>query len=516
VSAGVDHSAAAAAARREPLWFADAARTDHPPARGKLTADVAVLGAGITGLLVAYALRRAGASVVVLEARGVGSGATGHTSAKLTSLHGLAYAELVRRAGRERAAAHAAANERGIAAIEEIVQALDLECDLRRRDNYTYTPDRDGLEDVEREADVAHELGLAAEFTKEVPLPVSAAGAVRVRDQAEFHPQKFLVGMAAWLSEHGCAVHERSRALSVDQGSPCTVRTFEASVEAGHVVVATHLPMLDRGLFFARSHPERSYVVALPLRGPGPDGMFLSTEQPARSIRTHPHAGEELLLVGGEGHKVGQGGPTEPRYERLVGWAGRHFDVGAPRFRWSAQDHLPADGLPMIGRLWPLSDRLLTATGYGKWGLAQSAAAAEILRDQVLGRDHPWSAVYDPNRIALRGATELIKENANVAERFVLDRVRRRAPAAGPLAPGEGRVVSHRGRQVALARDDAGHAHAVSARCTHLGCIVSYNDAERSWDCPCHGSRFAVDGDVLEGPAVRPLAPVEPPDQSFR
>jgi nitrite reductase/ring-hydroxylating ferredoxin subunit len=266
-------------------------------------------------------------------------------------------------------------------------------------------------------------------------------------------------------------------------------------------------------LFFARSHPERSYVVAVPLRAAGPDGMFLSIEQPAHSIRTHPHAGEDLLLVGGESHKVGQGGPTEPRYERLVAWAAHRFDVGTPRFLWSAQDHLPADGLPMIGRLWPLSDRILTATGYGKWGLAQAGAAAEILCDQVLGRDHRWTAVYDPNRVPLRGAPELVRENANVAERFVVDRVRRRAPADRPLARGEGRVVSHRGRQVALARDDAGRSHAVSARCTHLGCIVSYNEAERSWDCPCHGSRFAVDGGVLEGPAVRPLAPVDHPEQ---
>jgi glycine/D-amino acid oxidase-like deaminating enzyme/nitrite reductase/ring-hydroxylating ferredoxin subunit len=515
VSAGVEHSATGTDVRREPLWFADVPSTDYPRARGKPTADVAVLGAGITGLLAAYALTRAGVSVVVLEARTVGSGATGHTSAKLTSLHGLAYAGLVRRAGRERAAAHAAANERGIALIEDVAESLALDCDFRRRDNYTYAPDRDGLGAVEREAEVAQSLGLAAEFTTDVPLPLNSAGAVRVRRQAEFHPQKFLVGLAAWLSEHGCAVHEQSRVLSVQQGSPCVVRTSDASVEAGHVVVATHLPILDRGLFFARSHAERSYQVALPLRAPAPDGMFLSTEQPAHSIRTHPHAGAEILLIGGESHKVGQGGPTEPRYQRLVDWAERHFDVGAPRFRWSAQDHVPADGLPMIGRLWPLSDRILTATGYGKWGLAQASAAAEILRDLVLGRDHPWTEVYDPNRVALRGAADLVKEIANVAEHFLLDRVRRRAPADRTLAPGEGRVVSHRGRQVAVARDDAGRPHAVSARCTHLGCIVSYNDAEGSWDCPCHGSRFALDGGVLEGPAVRPLEPVQPPEHSF-
>jgi nitrite reductase/ring-hydroxylating ferredoxin subunit len=233
------------------------------------------------------------------------------------------------------------------------------------------------------------------------------------------------------------------------------------------------------------------------------------------SLRTHPHANGELLLVGGESHKVGQGGPTMARYERLAAWAARRFDVGPPQYRWSAQDHMPAHGLPMIGRLWPLSDRILTATGYRKWGLAQAAAAADVLRDLVLGRDHPWSGVYDPNRLRVRsGLPSLVKENANVVEHFVLDRVLRRAPADAPLALGEGTVVSHHGRQVALARDDAGELHAVSARCTHLGCIVAYNDAQRSWDCPCHGSRFGIDGGVLEGPAVRPLPPVAGLDRS--
>jgi glycine/D-amino acid oxidase-like deaminating enzyme/nitrite reductase/ring-hydroxylating ferredoxin subunit len=498
------------------LWFEGVPETDHPVARGALTADVAVVGAGITGLLVAYALVRAGAQVMVVEGRRVGSGATGHTSAKLSSLHGLLYDRLERRLGRERAAAHGAANEHGIAVIAEIADELGLECDLRRRDNYTYAPGPTDLEAVQREAETAQRLGMPAEFVADVPLPLDVAGGVRFRDQAEFHPQKFLVGLADWLSRNGCSVFEQSRVVGVHQGSPCEVRTSNATIAAGQVIVATHLPILDRGAFFARSHPERSYVVAMPLRGGLPEGMFLSSERPAHSLRAHPHAAGELLLVGGESHKVGQGGPTMPRYERLAAWGARHFEVGPPEYRWSAQDHMSADGLPMIGRLWPLSDRILTATGYGKWGLAQAAAAAHVLRDLALGRDdQPWSDLYDPNRLRVRsGLQSLVKENVNVAERFVLDRVTRRAPADAPLAAGEGRVVSHRGRQVALARDDAGDLHAVSARCTHLGCIVAYNDAERSWDCPCHGSRFGVDGSVLEGPAVGPLPRVPAPGGS--
>jgi Rieske Fe-S protein len=244
--------------------------------------------------------------------------------------------------------------------------------------------------------------------------------------------------------------------------------------------------------------------------------MFLSTESPAHTIRAHDLGDRELLIVGGESHKVGQGGDTAARYRRLVGWARERFGAERALYRWSTQDNMPIDGLPYIGRLWPFSDRLLVATGYRKWGLAQAAVAADILCDAVLGEDNPWSRLYDPGRTKpLAGASDFVKENANVAFHFIADRLTRRSRASTPLRPGEGRVVSARGRQVAVSRDEDDRLHAVSARCTHLGCIVAWNPAERSWDCPCHGSRFARDGRVLMGPAVRPLAPQPPPgDQS--
>jgi Rieske Fe-S protein len=283
-------------------------------------------------------------------------------------------------------------------------------------------------------------------------------------------------------------------------------------VRAEHVVVATQIPFLDRGLYFARTRPERSYAIAVRLRSPAPEGMFLSTEQPAHTIRAHPVDGGELLIVGGESHKTGQGGDTAARYRRIEAWARERFDVDTAEYRWSTQDYMPADGLPFIGRLWPFSDRVLTATGFKKWGLAQAAAAAEVLRDAVLGQHNPLAELYDPNRLNLRAAaTGVLKEGLDDGAHLVVDRVFRRARASTALRPGEARVVSHRGRQLAVARDDSGRVHAVSARCTHLGCIVAWNSAERSWDCPCHGSRFAVDGSVLQGPAVNRLARREAP-----
>jgi glycine/D-amino acid oxidase-like deaminating enzyme/nitrite reductase/ring-hydroxylating ferredoxin subunit len=483
-----------------------------PALEHDLETEVAVIGGGITGVLTALRLAEAGAEVALIEARVIGGGVTGHTTAKLSSLHRLHYAELADGAGEDVAGAHGLANEAGILAIEQLSAELGIDCDLRRRDHVTYATDAREREQVRAEAVVAQRLGLPASFEEIVgELPYDTTGAVRFSGQAEFHPRKFVLGVARALRERGVALHEHTPALSASNGTPCRVATPRGSLTAKHVVVASHFPFLDRGLYFARMHPERSYSIAVSLRSPAPVDMFISAGTPTRSLRAHPVPDGELLIVGGEGHKVGQDDDTRRRYAALEAFAREHFDVLAVPFRWSSQDNMPADGLPYVGRLWPLSQSLYVATGFRKWGLAQAPPAAELLRDLVLDRPNPLADVYDPQRLELRGLPDLAKENADVGLHFFADRVRNRAPASELPAPGEGKVVSRRGRQVAVARDEDGTLHAVSARCTHLFCIVNWNSAERSWDCPCHGSRFAVDGDVLQGPAVKPLARETPP-----
>ena len=286
------------------------------------------------------------------------------------------------------------------------------------------------------------------------------------------------------------------------------METKGGTVRADHVIVATHFPFPDRGLFFARLHAERSYVVAGRLPGDAPVGMFMSAGQPRRSIRFCPIDGAEVVLVGGEGHKVGQGGPTGRRYEALEVYARERFGVDTVEYRWSTQDNMPLDKVPYVGPLTLRSRRLYTATGFKKWGMAHAGVAAMLLRDRIVGRDNGWESLYDSNRFKplLPGLKEFTKENLNVGFHFLADRLTRRSGASpSDLRPGQGRVLSQRGRQIAVSRDEDGAIVAVAARCTHLGCIVSWNDAERTWDCPCHGSRFAADGTVLQGPAVQPL-----------
>jgi glycine/D-amino acid oxidase-like deaminating enzyme/nitrite reductase/ring-hydroxylating ferredoxin subunit len=492
----------------ESLWLATTPDDGFPRLDRDLNVDVAVLGGGIVGVTVAYLLGQAGATVVLAEADRIGAGVTGYTTAKLTSLHGLTYSRLVSRFGNDGARTYGEANEAGLARIAELVEELQIDCDFRRRPNYTYSESRGERDKLKQEAETAAELGLPASYTERLDLPFPIAGAVRFDEQAEFHPRKYLLALARAITGNGLQLFEQTRAESVDDGHPCRVKTERGhTITAERVVVATHMPFLDRGLFFARVHASRSYVLALRSGAPVPQGMYLSTESPPHSIRAHPVGDGELVLVGGQSHKTGEADSSE-RYRKLHAYARRRFEVESVEYRWSTQDNMPVDGIPYIGRLWPFSDRILTATGFNKWGLAQGTAAAMIMFDAIEARSNPWASFFATTRLnPVASARTFVKENADVALHFVGDRLVKRSSAA-KLRDGEGRVVRSGLGQVAVHRDDRGKLHAVSARCSHLGCIVSWNSAERTWDCPCHGSRFGYDGRVVQGPAVKPLRKV--------
>jgi len=498
------------------LWLAQPSGPAYPALDGDLSVDVAVLGAGIAGLTTALLLGQGGASVAVVEAGRVGRGVSGHSTAKVSSLHGMAYGEIASRFGEEAARIHGEANEGAIAQVAALVEDLEIECAWERVPAYVYTEHSGETGLLQAEAELARALGLPASYTEDLELPWSPPGALRFDGQAQFDPHAYLAALARAVVRDGGRVLEGTRALEVAEGEPCRVRTATGTIVAGDVVVATHVPILDRGAFFARTHLERSYVLGVRV-GPGAEteGMYLSTESPTHSLRRARSWDDEsgaMLLVGGEGHKAGQGGDTAERVRRLETWVRARFPVRAIEHRWSTQDAMPVDGLPFIGPVTPLASRVHVATGMRKWGMTGGTVAGMILSDAILRRPNLWASLYDSRRIRpVASARSFLAENLNVGRRFVADRlVRPRRSPAAELRPGEAAVRRDGVRSVAVSRDDDGTVHAVSAVCPHLGCLVQWNSAETSWDCPCHGSRFDRKGRVLQGPAVRDLEPRKP------
>ncbi len=484
------------------LWLATTEpRPEHPPLDGERRVDVAVVGAGITGMTAALLLARAGRSVAVVDQHVVAGGTTGHSTAKVTSQHGLTYSRLKLLHGGSAARIYATAME---AAKERIAAFVDegIECAFRRRSAYVYGSASWQRPLIEREADAAAQAGLPAQFVETTPLPFDVHGAVRFDDQAEFDPRAYVLGLARLLVAEGGEVFERTRAKQVHEGDPCRVETEGGTLVADHVVVATLMPFLDRGGFFARAYGNRSYCVTARIAGEPPDGMFINAGSPTRSLRAH----EGLLLVGGEGHHTGSEKAQPERYEALEEFARRHWDVRAIEHRWSAQDYVPDDGVPFAGRLHLRSERVYVATGLKKWGITAGTAAAVLISDAVLGHENPWARLFSSTRVRPQALPRFALENGRVGLRFFADRLKHRGTRPiEDLAPGEGAIVSAGEQKVAGFRDDEGVLHAVSSRCTHLGCQVAWNAAERTWDCPCHASRFTVDGEILDGPAVDPL-----------
>jgi glycine/D-amino acid oxidase-like deaminating enzyme/nitrite reductase/ring-hydroxylating ferredoxin subunit len=485
------------------LWFdTTEPRDEHRPLAGDRRVDVAVVGAGITGMTAALLLARAGRSVAVVDQHVVAGGTTGHSTAKVTSQHGLTYALLRLTHGRDAARTYAEAME---AAKEQIAALIaeGIDCSFRRRAAYLYGSAGWQRRLLEREASAAAEAGLPATFVETAPLPYDTHGAVRFDDQAEFDPRAYVAGLARLVAEAGGEVFEHTRAHQVHEGEPCRVETEHGTLTADDVVVATLIPFLDRGGFFARAFPSRSYAVTARIAGPPPDGMFINAGSPTRSLRAHG----DLLLVGGEGHHVGSSKAQPERYEALVEFAQRHWDVQSIEHRWSAQDYSPPDLVPYAGRLHPRAQHVYVATGLRKWGITAGPAAAALISDAILGRENDWARLFSSTRVRpLQEGPRLLLENSRVGVHFFADRLKERGTRPiEELRPGEGAIVSAGGRKVAGHRDDEGGLHAVSSRCTHLGCQVVWNAAERTWDCPCHGSRFDVDGEVLNGPAVDPL-----------
>jgi glycine/D-amino acid oxidase-like deaminating enzyme/nitrite reductase/ring-hydroxylating ferredoxin subunit len=493
----------------ESLWTATATVASHAPLPGDIEVDVVVVGGGVTGLTTALLVAETGRSVAVVEARRLGGGTTGGTTGKVTSQHSRTYHDLIATHGRDVAQTYADANQAAIELVAELIARHGIDADFERTVATVFTVREDELPPLEQEVAAAQGLGLPATLTADTELPFPVAGAMEFADQAQYHPMRYLAGLAAALGAAGGRIFEGTRAHRLQaRGDTVVVETDRGRVQAEHAVIATLLPFVDRGFEFARTRPVRAYGIAARVdEGAALRHMHVSAGTPTRSLRRWAGPDGEYLVVVGESHETGHGEGLARHYRALIDYAHAHFPITSVDYRWSAQDYTPADGLPYIGKV-SFAGNAWVATGFRKWGLTNGTVAARIIADGIAGQENDWAPVFDANRVPSgTEAFELIKDNLHVARRFVAGHLQPSSTAPEDLAPGQGAVMRRSGRELAVSRGADGSLSAVSAVCSHLGCVVAWNDAEASWDCPCHGSRFARTGEVLDGPATRPLKP---------
>jgi glycine/D-amino acid oxidase-like deaminating enzyme/nitrite reductase/ring-hydroxylating ferredoxin subunit len=489
-----------------PYWIASTPETNYPVLNEDIKVDIAIVGGGMTGITAAYMLVKEGLKVAVVEGDRILHGTTGHTTAKITSQHELIYARLKRELGSELAQQYADANEKAIRTIADIIKENNIDCDFEPRTAYVYTQQDKYVPQIEEEAQVAKDFGIKASVTEEVSLPFAVKAALCFEEQAQFHPLKYLQALLPVITDAGSHIFENTQAINIEEDKSCTVVTRDGKkIESSAVIIASHYPFFDGGgLYFARVWQEKSYVVAITATGKYPEGMFISAEDPARSLRTQKCADGELILIGGEHHKSGQSPNTNSHYKNLIDFAQTNFDVINIPYRWSTQDCMTLDGVPYVGYLTSRSQKLYVATGFGKWGMTNSTVAATIIKDLITKGESPWAPVYNPSRFNLASTGNLIVQNANVAVNYISGKLKPALDNA-QIAVGEANVIKVDDQKVGAYRDENGLLHVVDITCPHLGCELSWNEAETTWDCPCHGSRFTYEGNLVEGPALNGL-----------
>jgi glycine/D-amino acid oxidase-like deaminating enzyme/nitrite reductase/ring-hydroxylating ferredoxin subunit len=503
--------------RHDTLWAATFETPLCAPLAEDVHVEVCVVGAGIAGMTTAYLLAKAGRLVALLDDGPIGGGMTQMSSAHLTSMMDDRYFELERLHGkvgaRLAAESHAAAIER----IEAISREEHIECQFERVDGYLFLAEGDKPETLDRELDAARRAGLGS-VTKVERAPYNGfdtGPCLRFPNQAQFHPLMYLAGLTQALHRYGGRIYTGSHADSIEGGTPAVIRVGRRLVTADAVVVATNVPVNDRVAIHTKQAPYMTYVVGTRVpRGSVPAVLAWDTGDPYHYVRMARFGEDDLVIVGGEDHKSGQADDAVQRHQRLEAWTRARFPMaGEVVFRWSGQIMETVDYLAFTGRNPMDQDNVYIHTGDSGMGLTHGTIAGILLSDLILGRSNPWAALYDPSRKTVGAAREYTAENLNVARQYADWLTPGEVRSAEEIAKDSGAVMRRGLQKVAVYRDAQGALHERSAVCPHLGCIVHWNGAGKTWDCPCHGSRFEGDGRVINGPANRDLAAAEPSEK---
>lgn len=476
----------------ESIWSKTTQIPKRDSLHGDVSVDVAVIGGGMAGVLCAHFLKNSGLKAIILEAARIGSGQTKNTTAKITLQHNLLYHRLIKSAGREQAALYADANRRAVAEYKRIIELLQIDCDFTMLPAYLYTTEDESP--IIHEFAAAKELGIHADYLGDTELPFPVNAALRFHEQAQFHPLDFLQAVSAPLD-----IYENTAALSVEGQQ---IKTAYSTITAAHIIFCCHYPFINvPGYYFMRMHQERSYVLALE-NAIKLHGMYRGIDKDGLSFRMSG----SLLLLGGGSHRTGENS-VGGQYEMLRNAAKSYWPDSKEAAHWSAQDCMTLDGIPYIGRFAASTPNWYVATGFGKWGMTSSMVSAMLLSDLILKGESPWESVFSPQRFTPSASAQMLMTETAQAVKGLGRRIFTLPKEKIEHLPnGQGGVVEYDGEKVGVYKDENGEAFIVSVQCPHLGCQLEWNPDEKSWDCPCHGSRFDYRGRLIDNPAQEDIA----------
>lgn len=483
-------------------------RKEHEQLKKNMETEVCIIGGGLTGLTTAYYLTKHGKEVVILEKDKVCNHTSGNTTAKITSQHELFYKYLIDSLGKESARQYLYANEEAIKNIEKIVNSENIECDFEKQDAYVFTQKEEKLQEIKQEIDALEQLGFDAEFVDKIELPIEILGAIKFKNQAQFNPCKYGLGLENCILKKNGKIYENTKVIDVKkQEDEYVVITEGAKVTAKYVVIASHYPTINiPGYYFMKMYQETSYLIGAEIDGKLFNGMYINAEEPTLSFRLAKNNDKQVLLVGGMKHKTGAKIDLNNSYKYLEDIAKDMYEDCEVKYRWNTEDCISLDKIPYIGEFSQLMPNVYVGTGYKKWGMTSSNIAGEIISNKIMGIENKYDQVFTSTRLKpLKNYKELGNMLKEVSYSLVINKLKEPNEELDNVKNEEGKIIEIDGKKVGVYKDENGKIFAVKPICTHLGCELSWNNLDKTWDCPCHGSRFTYKGKSIYDPAIKDL-----------
>ena len=494
---------------KDSFWIDCFKTKNYPSLDENLNIDVCIIGGGITGISCAYHLIKNNLKVCILEKDKIMKKTSGHTTAKITSQHGLIYKYLFDSYGKDYAKKYLESNQEAISNIKNIIDLENIDCDFEYQNNYIYTTDINNVKKIKDEIQTLDKLDFNTRFLDKINLPISdVKGAIEFNHQAQFNPMKYAEGLCDYITNHSGLIFENSKVMDIDKsGNKYKIFSNEKTVTAKYVIIATRYPVINfPGFHFLKMYSEMSNIVAAETSLPLFKGMYLNSDMPTYSFKTAVYNGKRILLVGGFNHKTGAKIDLSNSYTLLEEKTRQLYPDAKILYKWNTHDSISLDKIPYIGEFSIFYPNVYVATGFKKWGMTTSNVAANIITDKILGKENIYSKIYNSRRLhPIKNRKELgnmIKESSYSLFFNKLD-----LPKATPkdIEPGEGKIVNDNGKKVGIYKDENGNEYRIIPKCMHLGCELSWNNLDKTWDCPCHGSRYTFEGKLIYGPSKKDL-----------